>query len=373
MKRTESKSARRVAAPIAAVAALALAAPALAAGPGGTAIPGSPRVASVSCSGQPAGSCGRGQLMTVTGESLQSVTRVEFLGTSSRRDDVKVRVSSRAARPAELVVAVPRSARSGPVRLYTPVGEPAVVPELRVLAGAPATDDVGSSKKLFAGGRSRAQLSYDVSGRPSGGRVEAIRAATGEVVRSWPVEADGEGTVSWDGFVGDEPARSGSYVLRLNQAAAQASQSGSRTEVQFEVIEGFFPIRGRHQLASTPTQRFGGGRGHEGSDNFAACGTPLAAWTKGKVQYVGTQSRAGNYVVIERPNGESYAYMHMRDRALVSKGDEIFTGQRLGYVGDTGSASGCHLHIELWTAPGWYRGGKPYDSLPLMKRLDALN
>lgn len=373
MDRTGSKSARRFAAPIAALAALALAAPAGAAGPGGTAIPGSPKVNGVTCSGQPAGSCGRGQLMTVTGESLQSVTRVEFLGTSGSRDDVRVRVSARAARPAELVVAVPRSARSGPLRLYTPVGDPAVVPTLRVLDGAPATDDVGSTRKLFAGGRNRAQLDYRVPGRPSGARVEAIRVATGEVVRSWPVESDGEGTVSWDGFAGDEPARSGAYVLRLNQAAAQASQAGTRTEVQFELVEGLFPIRGKYQLPSSTMQRFGGGRGHEGTDSFAACGTPLAAWTKGEVQYVGSHGRAGNYVVIERPNGESYAYMHLRDRALVRKGDDVFTGQRLGYVGETGRASGCHLHFELWTAPGWYRGGRAYDSLPLIKRLHYLN
>lgn len=311
--------------------------------------------------------------MTVTGESLESVTRVEFLGSASRRDDVRVRVSSRAARPSELVIAVPRTAQSGPVRLVTPVGEPALVPALRVLAGPPATDETGSTKKLFAGGRTRAELSYEVSGRPSGARVEAIRMATGEVVRSWPVEADGEGKVSWDGFAGDEPARSGAYVLRLNQSAAQASQSGNRTELQFELVEGFFPVRGKYQLPSSAMQRFGGGRGHEGTDSFAACGTPLAAWTKGKVQYVGSHSRAGNYVVVERPNGESYAYMHLRDRALVEKGDEIFTGQRLGYVGQTGRASGCHLHFELWTAPGWYRGGKAYDSLPLLRRLAALD
>ena len=373
MKIPRSKTATRFAAPVTAAAALALVPAAGATGPGGTGIPDSPKVTAVTCSGQPTGSCGRGQLMTVTGESLQSVTRVEFLGASGSRDDVRVRVSARAAQPRELVVAVPRSARSGPVRLYSPVGDPAVLPALRVLSGPPATDDTGSTKKLFAGGRTRAELTYDLPGRPSGARVEALRVATGEVVRSWPVEADGQGTVSWDGFVGDEPARSGSYVLRLNQAGAQVSQAGTKTEVQFELVEGLFPIRGKYKLPASAMQRFGGARGHEGTDSFAACGTPLAAWTKGKVQYVGTHSRAGNYVVIERPNGESYAYMHLRDRALVDKGDEIFTGQRLGYVGDTGSASGCHLHFELWTAPGWYRGGKAYDSLPLIKRLDAVN
>ena len=120
-------------------------------------------------------------------------------------------------------------------------------------------------------------------------------------------------------------------------------------------------------------QSFGGGRGHQGTDHFAACGTPLVAWTKGTVQFVGTHGRAGNYLVVKRPNGESYAYMHLRERPLVDKGDRVFTGQRVGSVGDTGRASGCHLHFELWTAPGWYQGGKPYDSLPLMKRLSALD
>ena len=352
---------------------LATASSAVAQGPGGAEVPGSPRVTSVTCAGQPAGSCGRGQLLTITGESLQSVTRVEFLGGHSGRDDVHVKVSARAARAAELVVPVPRTARSGPLRLRSSVGEPAVVPELTVLKGTPATDEAGQAGKLYAGGRRRVELAYEIVGRPAGARVEALRVATGEVVRSWPVDADGSGSVSWDGFVDDEPARSGTYALRLNQAAARASRSQQATEKQFELVEGLFPIRGRHRLASTETQRFGGGRGHEGTDNFAPCGTPLAAWTRGTVQYVGTHSRAGNYVVVARPNGESYAYMHMRDRALVDKGDEVFTGQRLGLVGDTGSASGCHLHIELWTAPGWYRGGKAYDSLPLMKRLDSLD
>jgi murein DD-endopeptidase MepM/ murein hydrolase activator NlpD len=65
--------------------------------------------------------------------------------------------------------------------------------------------------------------------------------------------------------------------------------------------------------------------------------------------------------------------MHMLERSPVKVGSKVFAGQRLGRVSDSGSASGCHLHIELWTAPGWYKGGRPYDSLPLMQRLDKLN
>jgi murein DD-endopeptidase MepM/ murein hydrolase activator NlpD len=372
MMRTRTRHAPRIPA-LAALCALAAAPAAGAQGPGGAEIPGPPKVAGVACAGQPQGRCARGQLMTITGESLQSVNRIEFLGGKTRRDDVRVKVSARAARSGELVVAVPRKARSGPVRLRSSVGEPALIPSLDLVAGAAPTFEAGKGGRIFAGGRETAELSYDVGDRPAGARVEALRIASGEVVRSWAVEADGRGTVSWDGFVDDEPARSGAYALRLNRAAAQAAQSGSATETQFELVEGIFPIRGRYRLSSTTMQSFGGGRGHQGTDHFASCGTPLAAWTRGTVQYVGTHGRAGNYLVVKRPNGESYAYMHLRERPLVDKGDRVFTGQRVGSVGDTGRASGCHLHFELWTAPGWYQGGKPYDSLPLMKRLSALD
>ena len=34
----------------------------------------------------------------------------------------------------------------------------------------------------------------------------------------------------------------------------------------------------------------------------------------------------------------------------------------------TGNASTCHLHFEIWTAPGWYEGGSPRDPKPDLER-----
>ena len=62
--------------------------------------------------------------------------------------------------------------------------------------------------------------------------------------------------------------------------------------------------------------------------------------------------------------------MHLRDASLVDQGDHVYTGQPIGFVGDTGRAFGCHLHFEIWKSPGWYSGGSAVDPLPLLQAWD---
>jgi len=132
---------------------------------------------------------------------------------------------------------------------------------------------------------------------------------------------------------------------------------------------GVFPIDGPHDYG-TGTNRFGGGRDHGGQDVFAKCGTPLVALYDAVVQHKAFQGRAGYYVVLQTADGASYAYMHLQAPASVSQGDDVKAGDPVGKVGDTGRATGCHLHFEQWTAPGWYEGGSPVDPLPLLRSLD---
>lgn len=131
---------------------------------------------------------------------------------------------------------------------------------------------------------------------------------------------------------------------------------------------GVFPISGKHDYG-TAVNRFGGGRGHQGQDVFAACGTPLVAAQAGTVLISKFQSRAGNYVVIDA-GGASQAYMHLVGPATVVEGQRVTAGQAIGQVGQTGRAEGCQLHFETWKG-GWQTGGSPLDPLPALRRWDT--
>lgn len=198
----------------------------------------------------------------------------------------------------------------------------------------------------FAGGRGQ---SDDRTARPRKATPERLVAVVPSGARSGTVRA-----ITYD--------RTARAPQSLTVTAAPQSKLGNTAGGG-----GVFPIDGLHDMGQSEANRFGGGRGHQGQDMFAKCGTPVVAVLDTTVQFVGNQSAAGNYAVIQDSTGRSYAYMHLRDRPLVRKGDKLSAGERIGFVGDTGRASGCHLHFELWTAPGWYEGGEAIDPLPRLR------
>ena len=105
---------------------------------------------------------------------------------------------------------------------------------------------------------------------------------------------------------------------------------------------------------------------------FADCGTPVRAAQGGRVVFAGYQGAAGNYLVVRSAeSGEDHVYMHLLHEPRLAVGDRVETGQRIASVGRTGRADGCHLHFELWTEPGWYRGGEAYDPLPRLRQWDG--
>ena len=93
-----------------------------------------------------------------------------------------------------------------------------------------------------------------------------------------------------------------------------------------------------------------GGRSHEGEDIMAIKGTPIISPTAAVVLRTGYGDSAGNYVYTANPGGETFVYMHLdRVGEGVTPGTELFQGSLIGYVGNTGNASGgaAHLHFEI--------------------------
>jgi murein DD-endopeptidase MepM/ murein hydrolase activator NlpD len=194
------------------------------------------------------------------------------------------------------------------------------------------------------------------------------------------VEPNVEVRIRWDGTTSEgRPARNGRYSFRIEpqggtEVSARATTSSEPLSLGFALYGYAFPILGAHEFGGA-AGRFGAGRSghtHQGQDTMAACGTPLVAARGGTVQYAGYQYAAGNYVVIDgKGTTLDFMYAHLAEPSPLKTGDPVRTGQPIGIVGDTGDASGCHLHFEIWEAPGWYEGGSPIDPLPYLEKWDA--
>jgi murein DD-endopeptidase MepM/ murein hydrolase activator NlpD len=137
--------------------------------------------------------------------------------------------------------------------------------------------------------------------------------------------------------------------------------------LQRTALMSAFPLNSAYDFG-TSANGFGGGRGHDGQDVFAPCGAPIVAALGGEVTRATYEGAAGNYVVVTSADGGSQVYMHLRRAAPVAEGDDVYAGQKIGEVGATGDADGCHLHFELWTAPGWYAGGVAVDPIGTLRR-----
>jgi len=88
------------------------------------------------------------------------------------------------------------------------------------------------------------------------------------------------------------------------------------------------------------------GRMHEGIDISNAQGTPERAALAGTVSFAGQESGYGNIVKIDHGNGVETRYGHM-SAIRVAEGQVVASGDVVGLMGATGSATGVHLHFEV--------------------------
>jgi murein DD-endopeptidase MepM/ murein hydrolase activator NlpD len=90
----------------------------------------------------------------------------------------------------------------------------------------------------------------------------------------------------------------------------------------------------------------GDARMHTGIDFAVGTGYPIKAAGPGVVVWAGPRGGYGNAVIIDHRNGLATLYGH-QSRVNVAVGDKVSTGQVVGFVGQTGLATGPHLHFEV--------------------------
>jgi murein DD-endopeptidase MepM/ murein hydrolase activator NlpD len=359
-------------------------------GAGSVSAPGTPKLRDTICLTACIGlqKAVAGSTVQVSGTDMAAVSAITF---RARHSNKRIAAPVTAVTVSSAQAVVPRSARSGRLRVKDAYGQKSELGEEALLirpksnlrsAGPPhLADGRVSPNKVFYGGASSATLSYVIaSGQPASDLRIDVVTGSGQVVQSFlptGVPPNTTQSIAWNGTGLDgRPVPGGWYVFRLStpegQPLARATAS-AEPNLGVAVYDSVFPIRGPHDYGGA-AGRFGAqraGHTHQGQDIMAACGTKLVAARGGTVQYSGYQGAAGNYIVIDQKgSGEDNAYMHLAAPSPLVTGARVGTGQYIGNVGDTGDAQGCHLHFEVWSAPGWYEGGQPYDPLPLLKAWD---
>ncbi|HET9869162.1 MAG TPA: LysM peptidoglycan-binding domain-containing M23 family metallopeptidase [bacterium] len=98
---------------------------------------------------------------------------------------------------------------------------------------------------------------------------------------------------------------------------------------------------------------------HTGLDFRAKYGKSVFAAATGRVTYAGVAGGYGNLIIVYH-NKEYRTYYGHLSSILVKAGERVRRGQLIGKVGETGHATGPHLHFEI------RKYGKPIDPLPLI-------
>jgi murein DD-endopeptidase MepM/ murein hydrolase activator NlpD len=217
--------------------------------------------------------------------------------------------------------------------------------------------------------RVRLELLATQGGRPL--RTIALGERAPGVTHSVLLTGREEGTLSQGDYVVHIAGRD-----RRGRRLRRAPRASSTARLSF--YHHRFPLVGAFDYGGEDA-RFGAerkGHRHQGQDLMAAEGTPVVAPRGGTIEFVQYQARgAGHYVVLDgEAEDRDYVLMHLRaGSVVVDEGQRVRTGERIGKVGSTGSASAPHLHFEVWTG-GWQEpGGRPIDPLPLLRAWDGFS
>ncbi|RCS56774.1 M23 family metallopeptidase [Parvibium lacunae] len=114
-----------------------------------------------------------------------------------------------------------------------------------------------------------------------------------------------------------------------------------RSPLEFSRVTSGFTSARFHPILQT-------WRAHKGVDYAAPVGTPIRAVADGVVETAGVKGGYGNVLILKHGGQYSTVYAHLNSFARgLRKGAKVRQGDLIGYVGQTGWATGPHLHYEF--------------------------
>jgi murein DD-endopeptidase MepM/ murein hydrolase activator NlpD len=135
------------------------------------------------------------------------------------------------------------------------------------------------------------------------------------------------------------------------------AESSGREKVAYKKHDFIWPVEGQCVDLFEEIE----GKRHQGIDISSPLGTPIKASNAGKVIYSNNTIRGyGNLIILRHSEEFVTVYAHNQVN-LVEEGVWVERGQVIGKVGQTGRASGPHLHFEI------RKNNKAVDPLPLLK------
>lgn len=136
----------------------------------------------------------------------------------------------------------------------------------------------------------------------------------------------------------------------IQEETAKTDENKSQMEIDAEFLKANYnfinPVKG------TVTSRYGAreptdiiSANHYGIDIGASTGTEIVASTDGTVEQVSEEGEYGKHIKIR--NGEAVTLYAHCSKLLVKEGQEVKQGDKIALVGETGKATGPHLHFEI--------------------------
>lgn len=158
--------------------------------------------------------------------------------------------------------------------------------------------------------------------------------------------------VRWEGTASSVTGYVCTDYITNSHAPAVTLEEAKNFENQnsYQIANIIWPLPADHNIYSyfgprkAPTA--GASTYHKGLDIGGAYGLNIVAALSGTVEKVSYDNSSGHYVILNHGNGVKTKYLHC-SKTLVSVGQSVTQGQTIAKVGDSGVATGPHLHFSV--------------------------